>query len=97
MTTNTTMTIKQAIERVEKLESNMERCSSLLFMLKRDAARFKGGCYVAATDYNGHGATLSLQSLLDTLEAQKLADKAETEKLRPVIDMANAALKGVLS
>lgn len=91
----TTMTIKQAINRVESLKSNIEHSGNLTFMLKRDAARYPDGYSVQV--YNGRYATMSLQIILDALDRQQAADKAEIEKLQPVIDMANAALKGVLS
>lgn len=89
------ITIKQACERVETLRSNIEHCDNLRYMIRRDADELKNGIGVRV--YNDRYAAISVQNILEILAVQQMADKAEIERLQPVIDMANAALKGVLS
>lgn len=90
----TAVTIKEACERVEQLRENIKQISTLNFMLRRD---FPQSPKFNVRVYNDRYVSFSVSRILIALNQQAQADQKEIDKLQPVIDMANAALKGVMS
>lgn len=91
----TAMTIKEACERVQQLRENIKQIGSLDFMLRRDFQPSPNKFLVRV--YNDRYVSFSVSRILIAMSQQAQADQAEIDKLQPVIDMANAALKGVMS
>lgn len=98
------MDIKQATERVDELRRRIDEMTNILTMLQR---RKEGDEDVHIDVWNPSGnrveyqsksrAVLTLGTATASLSSSIQSHKAEIAKLQPVIDMANAALKGVLS
>lgn len=95
------MNIKEAIERVSFLRSDAQRIRKLLEQL--DRRDLKGAVEVSArlhthTQQFPMDSTFIYAGLLkDVLHAQQNANTAEIARLQPVIDMADAALKGLFT
>ncbi|WP_103035274.1 hypothetical protein [Castellaniella caeni] len=96
------MNIKQACERVSELQRLIEETENIVTMLKR---RNAGDDDVHIDVWNAAGSLNETQRTRRTMlprcimiEAAAEAverHKQEISRLKPVIDMANAALKGV--
>ena len=92
------MNISEAFQRVDALKKNIEQAGELAVMLRRDdeSKRFlHGDVHFSFPRYNGKGAALSAKKFADFLELQCRSDQQEIDRLQPVIDMANAALRGI--
>lgn len=93
------MDIKQAIERVNDLKNRIRKLDGAL---KASEKTEYGSLVEVSAEVFVHGfGTLSVSLDRDTclkaLQDTKAGCEARVAKLQPVIDMANAALKGVLS
>lgn len=98
------MNIRQATDRVAELRRYIDQMESILIMLER---RKEGDEDVHVDVWNASGgrvehqsscrAVLTRAATIAALSNSIQAHEAEIAKLQPVIDMANAALKGVLS
>ncbi len=92
------MDIKQAIERISKLEKDLKLCGELTFMCSRDGER---GAFrnkeiaISAAEYKGRYISITLSDFRDLLKLREDQCRAEIARLQPVVDMANLALRGL--
>ncbi|MGD9662289.1 MAG: hypothetical protein AB7U63_13540 [Porticoccaceae bacterium] len=88
------MNIEQAIKRIARLNENIQGMGDSLFMLRGNKEIF-----IAVSV--GHGQhkpiCMDYSTFSEVIETMIEKNKAEIAKLQPIVDMANAALKGVLS
>ncbi|WJJ93409.1 hypothetical protein [Neopusillimonas aromaticivorans] len=93
------MDIKKAIERVSSLKEAARRIDKAI-----ERSEFKGygrpvrvSADVYVEEVGSIQIMLDKEDCIALLRATKNKYEAEISKLQPIIDMANAALKGVLS
>lgn len=86
------MNIKSAIERVEKLGENSKICDEIAYMVQREHETGSMVTILIKSRY----VSIDRDAFLALLSQEHERNKSEREKLQPVIDMANAALKGIL-
>lgn len=89
------MNIEQALERIAHLENNIYQMNDALFLLKSKKEVFmdvsvKGSC-------RHYPIYIDFSTLSEAIETMLEKNRAEITKLQPIVDVANAALKGVLS
>lgn len=92
------MNIKEALERVQDLQSEIKTATDLIFMAERDHKKgdFKHGeIVVVAAHYNSRYLSVPVDSFVELLGQRVNEAQAEIDRLQPVIDMANAALRGI--
>lgn len=97
--------MKQALERIEEIKENEKKSTVIMTLLERRIKESKREVIVKIYnaqgdnyyDNNGKYCVIDHELLHDAVRktAERLA--AEESKLKPVIDMAEAALKGVFS
>lgn len=92
------MNIKEALARIEALEADIQECEALVYMAHRDDERgeFKGHeIAIRAGKYDGRYVRVKLTDFCSLLNSRKDEAQAEIDKLKPIIDMANLALRGL--
>jgi len=92
------MDIKQAIERISKLEEDLKLCGELNFMCSRDDERGEfpnNEIAISAAKYERRYISVSLSDFRSLLNLREEQCRAEIAKLQPVVDMANLALRGL--
>lgn len=93
-----TYTIDQAIKRVQEINRNREEVTDAVFLMRRGETE-RGLSEITLRYESGHGpvkhVSVPVWAAIRMLEEAEQAQKAEAEKLMPVIEMANAALKGM--
>ncbi len=90
------MNIKEAVERIEMLNKNITEQENLISIVKRDNPKDVWAIFSASKHIQKQMA-INRSVLLHLIEANIQNNKVEIETLQPIVDMANAALKGVLS
>lgn len=90
------MNIKEAVERIEMLNKNITEQENLISIVKRDNPKDVWAIF-SASKHNQKQMAINRSVLLHLIEANIQNNKVEIETLQPIVDMANAALKGVLS
>ena len=92
------MDIKEALVRIAELEADKKACDELIFMAQRDDKRGEFKCSeitLWAGKYQGHAVGVNLSDFYDLMNKRKREAQSEIDKLKPIIDMANAALRGI--
>lgn len=93
------MHIGQAIARVKELRSKIEGVDNALNNIDKthlgNPAKFSATVWVESA--GNTNITIGRDEVVALLQSTKRGFESEISKLQPVIDMANAALKGVLS
>jgi len=92
------MNIKEALARIEALEAGIKACGELVYMAQRDDERgeIKGHeIAIRAAKYEGRYVGVKLTDFCSLLNSRRDEAQAEIDKLKPIIDMANAALRGI--
>lgn len=92
------MNVKEAIERIEKLEEDIKVCGDIVYMCSRDRERDRfsnNEITISAATYDQRYVRVSISDFVALLNIRRESAQAEISKLQPVIDMANMALKGV--
>ena len=87
------MNIEEAIKRVSSLKANIERCQNISSKITRDVPK---GRPVCTTFMDRSLVDLDRDDLIAFLRYQAEKNMAEIIRIQHVIDMANAALKGIL-
>lgn len=88
------MDIKQAIERVRGLDDEITRCESFLAGNMETTASVRI-VTSSLSDIHIKGQIGGAEGVRRMVEAKAEKLRSERAKLQPVIDMANAALKGI--
>lgn len=92
------MNIKQAIKRVEYLKDllrEVDRCAAENVAARTSAPTIYARMWI--TDTHEARLEITTNKLSELAEQLKDAYQKEIDALQPVIDMANAALKGILN
>lgn len=93
-----TYTIEQAIKRVKQITENSDAISDVVFLMEQDLQKYSIS-EITLKYESRHGSikfvSVPVGAAIRMLEEAEQAQKAEAEKLMPVIEMANAALKGM--
>lgn len=92
------MDIKEALARIEALERDIKDCGELVYMAQRDDERgvFKVHEIALRTfQYEGRCFSLKLSDFCALLNNRRDEAQAELDKLKPIIEMANLALRGL--
>lgn len=90
------MNIKEAVERIEMLNKNITEQENLSSIIKREDLE-EVWCAISA-EYSSHrNVAFNKEVLLEFIEVNIQRNRTEVSRLQPIINMANAALKGVLS
>lgn len=90
------MNIKEAVERIEMLNKNIAEQENLSSIIKR--GDLKEVWCVIRTEHSSHrNVAFNKEVLLEFIEVNIQRNRTEVSRLQPIINMANAALKGVLS
>ncbi|WP_288639242.1 hypothetical protein [uncultured Comamonas sp.] len=97
------MNIKQALERLEAIADAKKKADNLNTVINRRDSKapkgviaqvYPGGQY---SDHSGLYCVIDADLLQDAINKTAERYVAEAAKLQPVIDMAEAALKGILA
>lgn len=88
------MNIEQAIKRIAHLNENIQGMGDSRFMLREAEEIFIA---VSVGDGRHKPIYMDYSTFSEVIETMIEKNKAEIAKLQPIVDMANAALKGVLS
>lgn len=99
------MNIKQALDRLNAIEEAQEQASILSTLLPRRNSRAPKGVTVKVfnpqdekyTQDHSNYCVIDADLLQTAIEQTAERHAAEAAKLQPVIDMAEAALKGILA
>lgn len=93
------MDIKKAIERVSSLRDAIQRIDKAIAKTEYTGygRPIRVSAEVSVEDIGDTRVTLDRDDCIALLRATKEKYEAEIAKLQPVIDMANAALKGLMT
>lgn len=90
------MNIKEAIERIEMLNKNITEQENLISIVKRENEK-EVSCVICTKHSSHRNVAFNKEVFLEFIEVNIQRNRAEASRLQPIINMANAALKGVLS
>lgn len=91
------MNIKEAVERIEMLNKNITEQVNVASIIRREKIK-EVWVNFSPTEYGGSRyIAINQEIFLEMIVFNTQQNEAERNKLQPIVDMADAALKGVLS
>ena len=91
------MNIKEAVERIEMLNKNITEQVNVASIIRREKIK-EVWVNFSLTEYGGsRHIAINQEIFLEMIVFNTQQNEAERNKLQPIVDMADAALKGVLS